>query len=117
MLRLLLITSDPALAQAFEVVATQLQAKLTCVSSLENSSALSADVGLWHTNMAYDPQIYQQLAAQYRCVIVVCSRPKPSLRVDIRVPYLIIPFDPDDACILIRGWYQRISRSTSTNMS
>jgi hypothetical protein len=115
MLHLLLITSDPALAQAFEVVAKQLSANLICVPNVESSVAIPADIGLWHTDMEYDAHIYQQLSTRHSCVIVVCPRPNQPLRVVISAPYLIIPFDPDDACTVISGWYQRVSQSTPRN--
>jgi len=91
-----------------EQVAELLGAELLLANAPDEAMPFSVDLLLWHTTMNFDEQIYNQLIARYPRMVVLCPRPE---RVwigsgeYIKVPYIIVPIDPEDACTVIRGTF------------
>src|SRR5262245_23452813 len=100
------LTLHPLIGQAVQL----LEANLLVAATPHEAMQLPADLVLWHTVMNFDKRLYARLQAHCHRVIVLCSRPAREWigrGEPIKVPYIIVPTDPEEICTIIRAMFDR----------
>jgi hypothetical protein len=107
--RILLATRDAPLQVLSGQLAALLGADLLVADTADQQDLPSADLLLWHTDMQYDKDVYSQLVGRFPMIIVLCTRGR-GVRLGagrpIDLPYIIVPFDPEEATLIIKSTFQ-----------
>lgn len=106
MKRVLLVTNNTSLYSSAQQLAMLLGAELFVSNNAKQIGLPLADLLLWHTTIPYDKTIYSQLAEQFPRILLLSERGRGErlgAGVHIDVPYLVLPFEPDEAVSIVNA--------------
>jgi hypothetical protein len=126
-MKLLLVTNESAVVDAMLPVAELLQASLQVESAITDVSGVTADLLLWRAHAKDFPLTkYHQFQAYLPRVIILIERSSPSERLNHRIGgelpfgrslyFIVLPFDIEEATMIIRGVMQRFLLSPQYEM-